>query len=70
MMVEGGAKTARLFLEEGLIDEFHIFKAPITLGNNAVDALAGLPLSDALKHFHHISEESLGADHLNVYGKT
>jgi diaminohydroxyphosphoribosylaminopyrimidine deaminase / 5-amino-6-(5-phosphoribosylamino)uracil reductase len=69
LMVEGGAKTARLFLEEGLVDEFRIFTAPITLGNNAVDALAGLPLSDALKHFHHISEETLGADHLNVYGK-
>jgi diaminohydroxyphosphoribosylaminopyrimidine deaminase / 5-amino-6-(5-phosphoribosylamino)uracil reductase len=69
LMIEGGAKTARRFLESGLVDEFQIFTAPITLGNNAVDALAGLPLSDALKHFHHISEETLGADHLNVYGK-
>jgi diaminohydroxyphosphoribosylaminopyrimidine deaminase / 5-amino-6-(5-phosphoribosylamino)uracil reductase len=70
LMIEGGAKTARLFLEAGLVDEFHIFAAPITLGANAVDALAGFSLSEALKHFHHISEETLGADHLNVYGKT
>ena len=28
LMVEGGAKTARAFLEAGVVDEFHLFTAP------------------------------------------
>jgi diaminohydroxyphosphoribosylaminopyrimidine deaminase / 5-amino-6-(5-phosphoribosylamino)uracil reductase len=69
LMVEGGAKTARRFLEANLIDEFHIFTAPIKLGPNAVDALAGLSLTDALHNFHHIHNETLGRDQLDVYRK-
>jgi diaminohydroxyphosphoribosylaminopyrimidine deaminase / 5-amino-6-(5-phosphoribosylamino)uracil reductase len=69
LMIEGGAKTARRFLEANLIDEFHIFTALMNLGPNAVDALAGLPLVDALHNFHHIHNETLGRDQLDVYRK-
>jgi diaminohydroxyphosphoribosylaminopyrimidine deaminase/5-amino-6-(5-phosphoribosylamino)uracil reductase len=67
LMVEGGARTARAFLEAGLVDEFQLYQAPAKLGPEAVDALAGLSLRDALQPFILREQETLGADHLSVY---
>jgi diaminohydroxyphosphoribosylaminopyrimidine deaminase/5-amino-6-(5-phosphoribosylamino)uracil reductase len=67
LLVEGGAKLARSLLEAGLVDEFHLFRAPLTIGGNGVDGLAGLPLEEALRGFAPREEETLGADRLSVY---
>jgi len=67
LLVEGGARVARHFLEQGLVDEFHLFRAPATIGPQGVDALAGLALDDALQAFALHEQERLGADVLSVY---
>ncbi len=67
LMVEGGARTARGFLEAGLVDEFHLFRAPREIGSQGVAALAGLEINEVLKGFQLLGEEVLGADRLTVY---
>ncbi len=67
LMVEGGAHTARKVLEAGLVDELHLYQAPVELGPKAVDALAGLSLQDAVRPFILREQETLGVDHLSVY---
>ncbi len=70
LLVEGGARTARAFLEQGLVDEFHIFRSQQTIGPQGVDALAGLALDTALQSFELQDEERLGDDVLSVYEKS
>jgi diaminohydroxyphosphoribosylaminopyrimidine deaminase/5-amino-6-(5-phosphoribosylamino)uracil reductase len=48
LLVEGGATVAAAFVEHDLADEIIVFRAPRTLGANAVDALAGVGLADVL----------------------
>ena len=67
LMVEGGARVARSFLEAGLVDEFHLIRAPLTLGPDGVDGLDGLSLDQALQPFQPIRQEKLGSDLLTVY---
>ncbi|MCA3561310.1 MAG: bifunctional diaminohydroxyphosphoribosylaminopyrimidine deaminase/5-amino-6-(5-phosphoribosylamino)uracil reductase RibD [Aestuariivirga sp.] len=67
LMVEGGARVARSFLEAGLVDEFHLIRSPVTLGPDGVDGLAGLPLEQALQPFQPVEQEKLGSDLLSVY---
>lgn len=67
LMVEGGARVARSFLEAGLVDQFHLIRASGTLGPQGVDALAGLTLDQALQPFAVIEQEKLGSDLLTVY---
>jgi diaminohydroxyphosphoribosylaminopyrimidine deaminase/5-amino-6-(5-phosphoribosylamino)uracil reductase len=67
LMVEGGARVARSFLEAGLVDQFHLIRSPQTLGPEGVDGLAGLPLDQALQPFAPVDQETLGSDLLTVY---
>jgi diaminohydroxyphosphoribosylaminopyrimidine deaminase / 5-amino-6-(5-phosphoribosylamino)uracil reductase len=67
LMVEGGAKTARGFIEAGLADEIHLFRAPGKVGVQGVDALAGLRLDEVPTQFRFSDEEMLGPDRLTVY---
>ena len=67
LMVEGGARVARSFLEAGLVDEFHLIRSSVTLGPDGVDGLAGLPLDQALQPFILLEQEKLGTDLLTVY---
>ncbi len=67
LMVEGGARVARSFLEAGLVDQFHLIRAPKALGAAGVDGLAGLPLDQALQPFALVEQETLGSDLLTVY---
>ena len=67
LMIEGGARVARSFLEAGLVDEFHLIRSPVTLGPDGVDGLDGLPLDQALQPFQLIEQEKLGSDLLTVY---
>jgi diaminohydroxyphosphoribosylaminopyrimidine deaminase/5-amino-6-(5-phosphoribosylamino)uracil reductase len=67
LMVEGGARVARSFLDAKVVDEFHLIRAAKTLGPDGVDVLAGLTLEKALQPFALIAQEKLGTDLLTVY---
>lgn len=43
LMVEGGARVARDFLRQDLVDRLVIFQSPITLGGDALSPFDGLP---------------------------
>ncbi|MDF2622000.1 MAG: riboflavin biosynthesis protein RibD [Xanthobacteraceae bacterium] len=45
VMVEAGPRISTAFLRERLVDEANVFLAPVQLGEGALDALEGLPLS-------------------------
>jgi diaminohydroxyphosphoribosylaminopyrimidine deaminase/5-amino-6-(5-phosphoribosylamino)uracil reductase len=47
LMVEGGARVARDFLREGLVDRLIIFQSPVTLGAGGLSPFD--ELSDSLK---------------------
>jgi diaminohydroxyphosphoribosylaminopyrimidine deaminase/5-amino-6-(5-phosphoribosylamino)uracil reductase len=70
LLVEGGARVARRFIEAGLVDEVQIFRSPVVLGPQGVDALAGLALEKALGSYARREEEMLGVDRLSVYEKS
>ncbi len=70
LMVEGGARTARSFIEAGGVDEIHLFRSPREIGPQGVDALAGLRVNEILKRFRLREEEVLGPDRLGVYEST
>ena len=63
LMIEGGAKFARTFLDAGLVDEVWLFRAPMVIGPQGV----GVPLERAINDFNLVEHETLGADRLTVY---
>lgn len=68
LMVEGGAETARAFLDAGLIDRLMIYRAPVMIAGD-VPRLAELT-ADALAdsaHWHLTDSRTLGIDRLDVY---
>lgn len=67
LMVEGGAAVSRSFLDAGLVDEFHLIRSNAILGEQGVDALAGLAVEQALLPFAATAQEELGDDVLTVY---
>ena len=69
LLVEGGAKIAKAFLEAGLVDEFQHFQSSKKIGPHGIDALAGLSLETALSSFTLLEQETLGEDRLSVYEK-
>lgn len=62
LMVEGGAETAALFLQAGLVDEAQIFRSRTELGGQGVAAPLGL-----LSTLNPVAREALGEDTLTVY---
>jgi len=72
LMVEGGAKIARSFLEADLIDEAILATAPMEIGEQGVDALAGMALShiEAQGRFILESRQTLGQDVVKHYLRT
>jgi diaminohydroxyphosphoribosylaminopyrimidine deaminase/5-amino-6-(5-phosphoribosylamino)uracil reductase len=69
LLVEGGAHIARSFLEANLVQRVELYRAPIELGGQGVDAFAGLDWRRVSRRFRVVSEERLGADTLTVYEK-
>ena len=66
VLVEGGAKTAKAFLEEGLVDELMLFVGAARIGN-ARDAIAS-PVGDGqLAAFEKRETLALGEDRLTRY---
>ncbi len=69
MLVEGGAALATSFLQESLVDRLIIFRAPIILGAEALNAFAGLPsatLGNA-RRWRLRQAKRFGDDEMSVY---
>lgn len=64
LLVEGGPMLSASLLQNDLVDEAVVVRAPVTLGADAIDALEDLPLSALLASpkLRIIEERALGAD--------
>lgn len=63
LMVEGGPTVAAAFVAADLADEAFLFRAPIRLGPDALDALDGLPLTALTDgRLAMVGRESVGDD--------
>ena len=67
LLVEGGSHISRSFLEADLVDELQLFRSPLVIGPQGIDAIAEMPLSELEKRFRVTREEVLGSDTLTVY---
>lgn len=66
LMVEAGPRIATAFLRERLVDEANVFRAPLVLGADALDALEGLPLSVLDDYLSEAGTERHGPDSLRI----
>jgi diaminohydroxyphosphoribosylaminopyrimidine deaminase/5-amino-6-(5-phosphoribosylamino)uracil reductase len=69
LMVEAGPRLTTALLRENLIDEVVLLRSPQLLGDDAIDALEGLPL-EALTHagpLRLIAAEAFGTDRKELY---
>ncbi len=66
LMVEGGPQVAAAFLDAELVDEVAVFRGAVELGEGALDALPGRPLSrlTAPVGFAEVERADFGADQL------
>jgi diaminohydroxyphosphoribosylaminopyrimidine deaminase/5-amino-6-(5-phosphoribosylamino)uracil reductase len=66
LLVEGGPMLSASLLQNDLVDEAVVVRAPVMLGAEAIDALEGLPLDALLASpkLRIIEERSLGADRM------
>ncbi len=69
LMVEGGARVAREFLRQRLVDRLIIFQSPITLGTNALSPFDGTPdeARNWLASLPIIRRAEFGDDVMSVY---
>jgi diaminohydroxyphosphoribosylaminopyrimidine deaminase / 5-amino-6-(5-phosphoribosylamino)uracil reductase len=65
LLVEGGAKTARLFLEAGLVDRIQLYQAPLVIGEGGIES--PLQATDIPSGFAHRGTYIFGADRLDEY---
>ena len=68
LMVEGGPTLAAALLKLDLIDEAVVFRSKLVLGNDALPALAGLPIAalTAAPALTVVEQVAVGADTLTV----
>lgn len=65
LMVEGGAKTAKLFLDAGLVDRIQLYQAPVVIGEGGIES--PLQVTDIPPGFAHRGTYIFGADRLDEY---
>ncbi|WP_027665310.1 bifunctional diaminohydroxyphosphoribosylaminopyrimidine deaminase/5-amino-6-(5-phosphoribosylamino)uracil reductase RibD [Rhizobium leguminosarum] len=65
LLVEGGAKTARLFLEAGLVDRIQLYQAPVVIGERGIES--PLDATDIPSGFAHTGTLMFGEDRLDEY---
>ena len=72
LYVEGGAVTAASFLAEDLVDEIHLYRAPVVIGDGQ-HSIGGLGLDDLAKahgRWHLHDRRQLGSDEFTAYRRT
>jgi len=69
LMVEGGARVARDFLRQDMVDRLVIFQSPITLGGDALSPFDGLPgdFRETLAKKPVVRRAEFGEDVMTVY---
>jgi diaminohydroxyphosphoribosylaminopyrimidine deaminase/5-amino-6-(5-phosphoribosylamino)uracil reductase len=69
LYVEGGAATAAAFLAADLVDELHLYRAPILIGDGkpSLGALGLTSLSDAHGRWQITESRQLGSDSFTAY---
>jgi diaminohydroxyphosphoribosylaminopyrimidine deaminase/5-amino-6-(5-phosphoribosylamino)uracil reductase len=70
LYVEGGAATAAAFLAADLVDEIHLYTAPILIGGGGLRVLGPLPLAslaDAQGRWQAAERRQLGSDSFTAY---
>ncbi|PDT05132.1 riboflavin biosynthesis protein RibD [Rhizobium chutanense] len=65
LLVEGGAKTARLFLDAGLVDRIQLYQAPVVIGEGGIES--PLRATDIPSGFAHRGTSLFGVDRLDEY---
>jgi diaminohydroxyphosphoribosylaminopyrimidine deaminase/5-amino-6-(5-phosphoribosylamino)uracil reductase len=72
LYVEGGAETAAAFLAEDLVDELHLYRAPILIGDGrrSLGALGLASLAEAHGRWRHTDTRQLGSDRFEAYLRT
>lgn len=65
LLVEGGAKTAKLFLQAGLVDRIQLYQAPVVIGDGGIES--PLQATDIPSGFAHRGTYIFGADRLDEY---
>jgi diaminohydroxyphosphoribosylaminopyrimidine deaminase / 5-amino-6-(5-phosphoribosylamino)uracil reductase len=68
LLVEGGGQLAGALLGAGLVDRYYWLQAPLWLGDDAIPAIAGLPISnlDEAERWRVVERRALGDDTLLV----
>jgi diaminohydroxyphosphoribosylaminopyrimidine deaminase/5-amino-6-(5-phosphoribosylamino)uracil reductase len=69
LLVEGGARIAREFLQQDLVDRLVIFQSPITLGGDALSPFSGLlgNYRETLAKMPIVRRAEFGEDVMTVY---
>ncbi len=69
LLLEGGSGVYTSFLKAGLINKFHIFQAPIIIGNDGIPMLKKLSINsiDSVYQLENVKIEKLG-DNLHIEG--
>ena len=69
LYVEGGAQTAAAFLAADLVDELHLYRAPILIGDGlrALGPLGLAGLAEAHGRWHAQERRQLGSDEFTAY---
>jgi diaminohydroxyphosphoribosylaminopyrimidine deaminase/5-amino-6-(5-phosphoribosylamino)uracil reductase len=69
LYVEGGAETAAAFLAADLVDELHLYRAPILIGDGrrSLGALGLTSLADAHGRWRAHEHRQLGSDQFTAY---
>ncbi|MCK0129316.1 bifunctional diaminohydroxyphosphoribosylaminopyrimidine deaminase/5-amino-6-(5-phosphoribosylamino)uracil reductase RibD [Erythrobacter sp. F6033] len=72
LYVEGGGETAASFLREDLIDELHIYRAPIVIGNGlrGIGDIGLTDLGGAHDRWQCTQRRQLGSDEFTAYLRT
>jgi diaminohydroxyphosphoribosylaminopyrimidine deaminase/5-amino-6-(5-phosphoribosylamino)uracil reductase len=69
LLVEGGARVAQEFLQQGLVDRLIIFQSPITLGADALTPFSRLgdPTMSQVRNARVVRRNEFGEDVMTVY---
>jgi len=69
LYIEGGAQTAASFLSADLVDELHLYQAPILIGDglSSLRALGLNDLSKAHDRWQMVDQRALGSDQFTAY---
>ncbi|MBO9123427.1 MULTISPECIES: bifunctional diaminohydroxyphosphoribosylaminopyrimidine deaminase/5-amino-6-(5-phosphoribosylamino)uracil reductase RibD [unclassified Rhizobium] len=65
LLVEGGAKTARLFLEAGYVDRILLYQGPGMIGEGGIET--PIRKTDIPSDFKHVGTRRVGDDSLDEY---